>query len=120
MTVREFVGINGRVDSAEVLRDFESSTKLDRVYIGKRGVFFRELLKMRFLDYSLLERVFIRVQEVNLKTCCGGSSTVYFRLVFVAGGNEICDVPSENEKAMNEALVLIHKNAPDIAIGFVK
>ena len=69
MAVKAFDGINGRVDSAEVLHDFENSTKLDRVYIGKLGVFFRDLLKMRFLYYSLLERVFIRVQEVNLRTC---------------------------------------------------
>jgi len=38
--------------------------------------------------------------------------------VFVAGGSEICDVISENEKAMDDALALIHENAPHIAIGF--
>ena len=40
--------------------------------------------------------------------------------MFTAGGSEICDVLSENGKAMDEALALIHENAPDIAIGFVK
>ena len=120
MAAKVFVGINGKVESDEVIRDFEDSTKLDTVYVGKLGVYFRDLLKIRFMDYSLLERVFIRVQEVNLKTCCGGSTGIYYRLVFAAGGREICDVPSENGKAMDEALALIRENAPEIAIGFVK
>ena len=72
------------------------------------------------MDYSLLERVFIRVQEVNLRTCCGGSTSAYYRLVFVSGGSEIGNVMSENEKAMEEALVLIRENAPQIAIGYPK
>ena len=29
-----FAGIGGRVDSAEVNRDYENSTKLDKVYVG--------------------------------------------------------------------------------------
>ena len=69
MAARVFAGIRGRVDLPEVSRDFEESTKLDKVRIGRLGVFFRDGFKIRFMEYSLFERVFIRVQQVNLKTC---------------------------------------------------
>jgi len=69
MASKSFAGIDGKVNSAEVFSDFENSKKFDKVFVGKLGVFFRDLLKIRFMDYSLLERVFIRVLEVNVKTC---------------------------------------------------
>ena len=69
MASRVFAGINGKADSAEVNRDYENSTRFDKVQVGKLGVYFRDGFRIRFMDYSLLERVFIRVQEVNLKTC---------------------------------------------------
>ena len=120
MASKIFTGIHGKTDSAEINRDYENSVKFDKVYVGQLGVYFRDGFKIRFIDYSLLERVFIRVQEVNLKTCCGGSTSEYYRLVFVSGGSEIGNVMSENEKAMDEALALIHKNAPELAIGFTE
>ena len=118
MAAKVFTGINGKVDSAEVNSDYENSTRFDKVQVGKLGIYFRDGFKIRFMDYSLLERVFIRVQEVNLKTCCGGSTSAYYRLVFVSGGREIGEVFSENEKALDAALALIHENAPYIAIGY--
>lgn len=120
MAEKIFAGLNGKIDSDEVRRDFESSTKLDTVYVGKLGVFFREGFKTRYIAYVLVERAFIRVQEVNLKTCCGGSSTVYFKLVFVSGGKEAAFALSENESAMKQALELIGERAPSVATGYVK
>ena len=69
MDLKVFSGINGKTDASEVNSDYESSVKLDKVQVGKLGVYFRDGFKIRFMDYALLERVFIRVQEVNLKTC---------------------------------------------------
>ena len=69
MAAKVFTGISGKTDSAEINRDYENSVKLDKVRLGQLGVFFRDGFKIRFMDYSLLERVFIRVQEVNLRTC---------------------------------------------------
>ncbi|MDO4983344.1 MAG: hypothetical protein Q4E35_07295 [Eubacteriales bacterium] len=40
--------------------------------------------------------------------------------MFTAGGREICDVLSENEKAMDDALAAIARNAPTVAIGINK
>ena len=61
--------MDGRIENEDILTDYEQAHKFDRVRIGKNGVYFRDGFKLRFLAYSGLERVFIRVQEVNLKTC---------------------------------------------------
>ena len=114
----KFAGLNGAVESAELSRDYESAQVFDRLRVGRLGVYFRDGFKTRFLDYPSLERVFIRVQEVNGRLCCGTASFAYYRLVFVRGGREIADVMSENEQEMDAALARIHELAPDIAIGF--
>lgn len=119
MAERQFAGLGGSVDSAEVRQDYGSAKVFDKVRVGRLGVYFRDGFKIRFLDYPSLERVFIRVQAVNGRMCCATASFEYYRLVFVSGGKEIADVMSEKEGAMDEALACIREMAPALAIGFV-
>lgn len=118
MADKKFAGINGPVGGPELAADYESAKVFDKVKVGRLGVYYRDGFKIRFMDYSLLERVFIRIQEVNGRMCCGSTIFAYFRLVFVAGGREIGDAISENEQAMDQALALIKELAPaSLAIG---
>jgi len=118
MAEKKFAGINGTVERPQVTADYEAAQVFDKVRVGKLGVYFRDGFKTRFMDYSLLERVFIRIQEVNGRMCCGNTIFAYYRLVFVVNGKETADVISENEKAMDDALAAIKANAPEtLAIG---
>ena len=118
MAEKKFAGIKGPVSSPELSADYESARTFDKVKVGNLGVYYRDGFKIRFMDYSLLERVFIRIQEVNGRMCCGNTICAYYRLVFVADGREIGDAISENERAMDEALALIKELAPtSVAIG---
>ena len=119
MAEKRFAGLNGVVETAETARDYESAQVFDKVRVGRLGVYFRDGFKTRFLDYPSLERVFIRVQAVNGRMCCGTANFEYYRLVFVRGGEEIADVMSEKEAEMDAALARIHELAPAVAIGFV-
>ena len=67
-----------------------------------------------------MERVFLRIQEVNGKLCCGSTTYAYFRLVFVVDGREYVDYMSEIEPALRDALEAIRTAAPQVAIGYVK
>lgn len=120
MAEKKFAGINGTVIDEAVNADFEQAIQFDKVRVGKLGVYFRDGFKTRYLAYDLIERVFIRIQEVNGKLCCGNTVLQYFRLVFVKDGKEFADVISENEKALDEALALIAVNAPGVKIGVEK
>ena len=120
MAEKKFAGINGAVIDEKVSADYEQAAQFDKVRVGELGVYFRDGFKTRFLAYELLERVFIRIQEVNGKLCCGNTVLQYFRLVFVREGKEFADVIGENEKAMDEALALIAVKAPNVKIGFEK
>lgn len=117
MANKNFAGIRGPVGTAEVNADYESALSFDKVRVGKLGVYYRDGFKIRFMDYSLLERVFIRIQEVNGRMCCGNTIFAYYRLVFVSEGREIGDAISEYEQAMDQALALIKELAPSLAIG---
>ena len=118
MAEKKFAGVNGVVVSQDVSADYEGAKAFDKVRVGDLGVYFRDGLKTRYIPYDYLERVFIRIQEVRGKMCCGQTIFAYYRLVFVHEGKEYADVISESEKAMDEALALIAQKAPDLAIGF--
>ena len=120
MADKKFAGVNGTVNSAEVAEDFAAAQQFDKVRVGKLGVYFKEGFRIRYLSYQDFDRVFIRVNEVDGKLCCGKSTFQYFRLVFVRDGKEFTDVISEDEKAMDDALAQIKAACPEMAIGFVK
>lgn len=117
MAEKSFAGLGGAVSSPAVNADFEAAEKFDKVKVGALGVYFRDGFKIRFLAYDQLERVFIRIQEVNGRMCCGRATFAYYRLVFVKDGKEVADALSENEKAMDAALAAIAARAPALAIG---
>ena len=117
MSERKFSGINGPIMDEQVSADYEQAQQFEKVKIGKLGVYFRDGLRLRFLSYELLDRVFIRIQEVNGKLCCGNTVLSYYRLVFVKDGKEIGNIMSENEKTMDAALAQIAENAPCVKIG---
>ena len=105
---RRFSGIHGRITDPAVAEEYENAERFDKVRVGKTGVF-----------YKYMERAFIRINEVNGRMCCGKAVFQYFRLVFVRNGKEFIDAISENEKAMDDALAAIARNAPQVATGFV-
>lgn len=117
MAEKKFSGVNGAVSSPELSADYESAKVFDKIRVGKLGVYFRDGFKNRYIAYDAMERVFIRIQEVNGRMCCGNTIFQYFRLVFVRGGKEYADLISENEQAWDEALALIHEMAPNVATG---
>ncbi len=119
MSEKKFAGLTGTVEDPAVSADYENAEQFDRLRVGKRGVYYRDGFRVRFLDYGLLERVFIRVQAVNGRMCCGNATFEYCRLVFVSGGKEVADYMSEKASAMDAALARIAACAPTLAIGFV-
>ena len=106
---RSFSGIHGRITDPAVAEEYESAGRFDKVRVGDTGVFFPYNLSIKYIPYKYIDRVFIRINEVNGKLCCGKATFQYFRLVFVRDGKEFIDVISENEKAMDDALAAIAK-----------
>lgn len=120
MANKKFAGVSSTVDSPELNSDYAQAKVFDKVRVGKLGVYFKDGLKTRYIPYDYMERVFIRIHEINGRLCCGTSVFSYFRLVFVHGGEEFADIISEDEKAMDEALAYIHECAPAVSIGVDK
>ena len=114
-----FTGIHGRIKDPAVAEEYERAERVDKVRVGKTGVFFPYNLSIKYIPYKYIDRVFIRINEVNGRMCCGKAVFQYFRLVFVRDGREFIDAISEDEKAMDDALAAIAENAPQVAIGFV-
>lgn len=117
MADKKFTSPSGVITSPELSADYNQATVFDKIRVGDLGVYYVDGLKTRYIPYDCAERVFIRLQEVRGKLCCGMTTFLYSRLVFVSGGKEILCLPTENEKAMDDALALIAQKAPGLAIG---
>ena len=117
MAEKKFYTPEGKTESPELSAEFEQAQLFDKLKVGKSGVFFREDLRLKYIPYSFIERAFIRIHEVNGRMCCGNTKFQYFTMMFIHGGKEYGNVISEKEELMDEALALIHKMAPEIAIG---
>ena len=102
----------------EINNDFAEAKSFDRLKVGRLGVYYREGLKMKQIPYEDMDRVFIRIHEVNGKLCCGSTVFQYFRMVFEKSGKEFADFICEDEKAMDDALAEIASRAPGLHIGF--
>ncbi len=119
MADRKFFSFKGAVVPAEAEGDYEAAQVFDKVRVGRLGVYYRDGFRIRCVPYAFIDRVFIRIQEVRGRMCCGQTTFAYFRLVFVKDGKELGDVISESEEAMDAALAKIGELAPQVATGFV-
>ncbi len=120
MADKKIYSPEGKVESPEVMKDYENAKIFDKFKVGSLGVYYRDTLKLKFLPYDFIERAFIRIHEANARTCCACNKYRYYTLEFVHDGKEYANVISENETLMDDALALIQKLAPQVAIGFVK
>lgn len=117
MNNRKFKTPQGTVVSREFTADYEQAKRFDKVKVGKLGVYFRDGLKLRCLPYDSLERVFLRLTEVNGMMCGGGAVFHYFRLVFIVDGKEYVHAIGEDESAFRRALEEIAAVTDKVKIG---
>lgn len=116
--IKRFSGPEGAVTDIEISKDYENAERFERIRVGEKGVFFPHELRTKFIPYDYADRVFLRINEVNGKLCCGNATFYYYRLVFVHNGKEFIDTISENEQMMRAALAAIEKKAPQVRIGY--
>ena len=117
MSEKKFTGPMEGLDPAALAADYEGAERFDKLRVGALAVYYRDGFRIKAVPYARMERAFIRVQQVRGRLCCGETTFVYFRMVFLVGGKEICDNISEDEKAMDAALAKIHEMAPDVPVG---
>ena len=116
----KFLLPKGVAESPEIKNDYDSAKVFEKIHVGKMGVYFPSWLRVRFIPYDTVDRIFIRIHEVNGKLCCGSTVFQYFRLVFVKDGKEFADYINENEASMDGALAAIAEAAPDVKTGVEK
>ena len=121
MATRKFYTPDGKKDSIELNKDYDSAKSFDKagkLKVGALGVYYPDILRTKFVPFEGTERVFIRIHEVEGKMCCGSTFFQYFRLVFVRDGKETADYMCEDRAMLDEVLKEIAVKAPAVAIGY--
>ena len=120
MAEKKFAGPVEGLDQTALRDDYEGAERFDKLRVGALAVYYRDGFRVKAVPYARMERAFIRIQQVRGRMCCGETAFFYYRIVFLVDGREIADNMSEDEKAMDEALALIHERAPEVPIGVEK
>ncbi|MEG1633394.1 MAG: hypothetical protein RR314_05020 [Oscillospiraceae bacterium] len=108
------------IDDAALSADFRAAEKTGPFWVGQTGFYYRDGLRKFYVPISLIDRAFTRVQAINTHCCCGTMDVELYRLVLVAGGREIVDVRTEDEKLVDRAQALLKERKPAIELGFIK
>jgi len=105
----------------EYLADFEQAKEIGKVFIGNKGLYYKDGLKMKCIPLEYIDRVFTRINECNARTCCTVNGFDYFRLIVVHDGKEIGNIIfGEDEAPVDEAEKLLKELRPEIEIGYIK
>ncbi|NLC72239.1 MAG: hypothetical protein GX684_00480 [Ruminococcaceae bacterium] len=98
--------------------EYRNAEKLDRFRVGENNLFYRDGLKKRYIPLSEIDHAFSRVRSINTNVCCGKACINTFGLTLNCNGEEICEITSEHEDAVDDVLELMKKHNPQIRIGF--
>ena len=116
MSNRQFLGVSGPVGSPELTQDYQAARRFGKLRVGTHGVYFRDGLRLRHVGYGEMERVVLRIEKIQSRTCCSGVAYPVCHLIFVVGARELDRCLSEDRSAMEEAVRAIRAQAPTIPV----
>ena len=99
----------------EHLNDYDTAEAIGRVRFGKLCFYYKDLGVKYFVDYSYIERAFIRISEVQPDD---SPAYYYYRLILVHGDKEFANLIINEEEQADEALKKLSEINPEIKIGF--
>ena len=90
------------IKDEEHISDFESSEKIGRVRCGNLGLYYTDLGKDYFTDYSYIDKTYVQVNECAEDEFSQTHS--YFKLILEHAGKQFASLIYEKEKDVKDAL----------------
>ena len=104
-------------DSALLKADFKQSEKKGRVRIGESVLYFKSGLKIFYVPYKEIYRVFRRIKAVPARISRTRSEIRLEFLVLCSKKEEIAEIDLSDESVSNAIIGEIQKRNPDVKIG---
>jgi len=99
-------------------KEYASARDLTQVRVGETMLFLRSRLKTYYMPISVVTKAFRRVNLVDVKMACCGSSLPMDSVVVCGGDEEIVELQTGTERISNALLEELKQRCPDIEIGY--
>ena len=104
----------------ELERDLSQATKVGKVRLGERFLFFSRFAGGSYMPYSEVVHAYLRQEEVNAKLCCGRANFDQFYLMLMGSDGALRKHQVTDKEKGKLALEHIARRNPDCLIGYQK
>ena len=104
----------------ELERDLSQATKVGKVRLGERFLFFSRFAGGSYMPYSEVVHAYLRQEEVNAKLCCGRANFDQFYLMLMGSDGALRKHQVTDKEKGKLALQHIARRNPDCLIGYQK
>ena len=104
-----------RIDDAEHIEDYKSSSSIGRVTLGKLCLYYRDLGKKYYVPYPYIDRAFCRISECQPDD---SPAYYYYRLILLHGEKEFANLIFNKEEEVDTILEKLPEFNPEIKIGY--
>jgi len=105
-------------DADKVKNEYGAARDLTQVRVGETLLFLRSRIKVYYMPLSVITRAFRRVNLVDVKMACCGSSLPMDSVIVCAGDEEVAEFHTGTERISNAMLEELKSKCPDIEIGY--
>lgn len=104
--------------SAEVVAaGYKEGREIGKSRLGGKCLYFRDKLRVYYIPYEDITRVFRRVLLIPAKMCCGRGDFEVENIVICSGDRELAQIQLPGERAGKIMLEELAKRAPHAEIG---
>lgn len=104
----------------ELEHDLSQATKVGKVRLGERFLFFSRFAGGSYMPYSEVVHAYLRQEEVNAKLCCGRANFDQFYLMLMGSDGALRKHQVTDKEKGKLALEHIARRNPDCLIGYQK
>ena len=113
----KFYPLTKELPAEVVAAGYKEGREIGKARMGGKCLYFRDKLKVYYIPYEDISRVFRRVLLIPAKMCCGRGDFEVENIVICSGEKEMAQIQLPGERAGKIMLEELSKLAPHAEIG---
>ena len=113
----KFYPVTRELAEAALSADYKGGREIGKARLGDKCLYFREKLKVYYIPYEDMTRVFRRVLLIPATMCCGKGDFEVENIVICTAEGEKAQIQLPGERAGKILLEELSKRAPHAEVG---
>ena len=113
----KFYPVASELAAEVVSADYKAGRAIGKACLGERCLYFRDKLKVYYVPYADITRVFRRVELIPAQMCCGKGDFEVENMVIWTAEGEKAQIRLPGERAGKIMLEELARRVPHAAVG---